>query len=342
MRKDLLDSAESAACGAIASKVCSVPLYPSSFSAAAKLKGIDGCDAFELESQSSAITAAMGAELSGKRTFVPLSSLHSLRELNAVSYMRLPVVAISGADAGFGLRDSGWIIFLAESSQEVLDAVIQAYRTGEDQHVMLPSLVSIDCTGTREVVSLPGEKDMEGFLPNLKIEKLDVKRNRAFGVPAEDYGAFLLDRNNCMASALKSLGKTGEQWSKKFKRPGGPVESCYTEDADFIIVCAGFSSPTIKSAVSRLRSSGEKVGFARLRVLRPFPEDELRKALQNAKKVAVVDSSISAGKGGILFSETRHLHPSCVSFVALRKLEEKDVDRIFGAMKTETGDVVFL
>src|SRR3990167_2690338 len=99
MRKDLLNSAESAAYGAIASKVCSVPLHPSPFSAAVaeKLKSLDGCDAFGLESQSSAITAAIGSELSGKRTFVPLSSLHSLQELNAVSYMRLPVVAVSGS-----------------------------------------------------------------------------------------------------------------------------------------------------------------------------------------------------------------------------------------------------
>src|SRR3990172_12124016 len=52
-----------------------------------------------------------------------------------------------------------------------------------------------------------------------------------------------------------------------------------------------------------LRKKGKKVGRAGLRLIRPFPHEELQRVLCGRKGVAVVDQNISVGKGGILFSE---------------------------------------
>jgi pyruvate ferredoxin oxidoreductase alpha subunit len=58
-----------------------------------------------------------------------------------------------------------------------------------------------------------------------------------------------------------------------------------------------------KAEIKRMRNAGKKVGLARLRLIRPFPHEDLQRVLRGRKGVAVVDQNISVGKGGILFSE---------------------------------------
>ena len=342
MKKDLLGFAESVAHGATLAGVEFASTYPSPSSAISeKLRNL-GAYVFGTESQSSAIASAIGAELSGKRAFVALSDPQA-QDFFTLSLMRLPVVAVNtsmnaalNSDGVFGLRDSGCIIFLAESCQEALDMTVQAFIISEK--VMLPSAVSVDGTNNmREIVLVPNEKDVGNFLPALKIEKIDPKKIRSFGTRA-DGRSFVIEK--CMQDALKSMDKMSGAWGSKFKRHCGGTESYKTEDADYILVSAGFDSPTIKHVVNGLRDAGEKIGFVRIRVLRPFPEDEVKKALQNAKKVAVIDSSIS-GKCGILFSEMRHIHLGCINFVS-KSLEEKDVEKVFRMTKSETEGVIFL
>jgi pyruvate ferredoxin oxidoreductase alpha subunit len=55
--------------------------------------------------------------------------------------------------------------------------------------------------------------------------------------------------------------------------------------------------------VDRLREKGWKVGLARPRLLRPYPQDALRKLLLGTRAVVVLDQNLSMGKGGILYSE---------------------------------------
>jgi len=58
-----------------------------------------------------------------------------------------------------------------------------------------------------------------------------------------------------------------------------------------------------KAAVNSARKNGIKTGLLKLRLLRPFPESDIVKAIKGAKAVAVVDQNISVGKGGIIYSE---------------------------------------
>jgi pyruvate ferredoxin oxidoreductase alpha subunit len=52
-----------------------------------------------------------------------------------------------------------------------------------------------------------------------------------------------------------------------------------------------------------MREAGWKVGLVRPRLLRPYPEEQLRKALAGKRGVAVIDQNLSMGKGGVLHSE---------------------------------------
>jgi pyruvate ferredoxin oxidoreductase alpha subunit len=55
-----------------------------------------------------------------------------------------------------------------------------------------------------------------------------------------------------------------------------------------------------------MRAAGNKVGLLRIRVFRPFPSEEIAKALAKVKRVAVLDKNISLGsKGGATVIEVR-------------------------------------
>ncbi|MBI4746477.1 MAG: pyruvate synthase, partial [Deltaproteobacteria bacterium] len=81
------------------------------------------------------------------------------------------------------------------------------------------------------------------------------------------------------------------------------VEGYMTEDAEYLLIMTNSFSTLGKAAVKRARERGIKAGLLRLRLIRPFPDDDIRKALRGRKGVAVIDQNISVGKGGILYSE---------------------------------------
>jgi pyruvate ferredoxin oxidoreductase alpha subunit len=108
-----------------------------------------------------------------------------------------------------------------------------------------------------------------------------------------------------------------DSFEKKFGRAYKPVESYKAEDADVIINLIGAIAGTARIAVDRMREEGKKVGLVRTRLWRPYPFEEMRKALAGAKAVAVVDRALSfGGPGGPIASELR----SC-----LYPLEKKPV-----------------
>ncbi len=82
------------------------------------------------------------------------------------------------------------------------------------------------------------------------------------------------------------------------------VEQYRMEDAEYCFVMAGSFATKAIDAVEALRGRGWRIGLVRLRLLRPFPEKEMRHAMGNIKAAAVIDQNISMGRGGILHTET--------------------------------------
>jgi len=62
-------------------------------------------------------------------------------------------------------------------------------------------------------------------------------------------------------------------------------------DADTIIVSHGVVARASIGAYEALRAAGKKVGYFRPITVRPFPGDQLRKAVGNAKRIFVPESS---------------------------------------------------
>jgi len=127
-----------------------------------------------LESEHSMITAAGAAAATGVRVFTATSSqglLYGMEMLYTVAGWRAPFVLVNvsrGLSAPITLepdhndvlaaRDCGFLQIHAATCQEVLDAVLLAYRLGEDKRVRLPVIVNLDgfyLSFTREPVRVP-------------------------------------------------------------------------------------------------------------------------------------------------------------------------------------------
>jgi pyruvate ferredoxin oxidoreductase alpha subunit len=122
------------------------------------------------------------------------------------------------------------------------------------------------------------------------------------------------------------------------------------DDADYVIIMTNSFASMGKAEIKRMRNAGKKIGLARLRLVRPFPHEDLQRVLRGRKGVAVVDQNISVGKGGILFSEIasalyglRDRPPVLLSFIGGlggRRFRPGEFDGIFGKMENPTDSAI--
>ncbi len=331
--KTLMDGNAAAAWGARLSRVQVVPNFPvtpqteiietlAGWSASRKWRG----RFLPVESEHSVLSAAVASSATGARVFTGSSS-QGLELMHEVMYiasgMRLPIVMMNVARAlsapitlwpdhndFLDQRDAGWLMFACERNQEVLDTVIQAFRVSEDTRVMLPSLINLDgfiLSYTREPTAIPEQKKVDRFLPRYKPKVyLDPKNPMALGIGVmKEYSYFRSQCHLAQKNALSVIRDAQTQFGRKFGRRYSLVEPYMMEGAKAAIVTMGANTTIARSAVKALRKRGKKIGLLRLRLIRPFPEAEIRKALSGLDAVGVVDQNLAPGRGGIMHPEIK-------------------------------------
>jgi len=278
-----------------------------------------------VESEHSALAALIGASSSGVRTFTATSSqglafMHEL--LHWASGARLPIVMAEVNRAlapGWNIwtdqtdslaqRDTGWIQLYCEDGQEVLDTTIQAFRLAEG--VNLPVMVVLDAfflSHTYEPVDIPAQEDVDRFLPPFQpVFELDTEHPCAFGQLATPnvYMEMRYSIQQAMESAREALARVEDSFNDIFGRRYGCVEAVCTEDAEIVLVTSGTVTSTARLVVEELRSRGQKVGMLKIKLFRPFPREEIRRAISRVPKIAVVDRNFSFGASGIFAQEVR-------------------------------------
>lgn len=278
-----------------------------------------------VESEHSAMAACIGAAVGGARTFTATSAqglalMHEL--LHWAAGARLPIVMVNVNRAmappwsiwtdqndSLSQRDTGWMQVYAESNQEVLDLIIQAYRVAET--VLLPVMVILDAfvlSHTAEPVYLYDQEVVDAFLPPLDYPyRLDLSNPRSVGNLADPslYFEFKVRQEQAMQKARRVWKDVGQAFGEHFGTAYEPLDLYRVEDADTVFVIAGATATTVRVAVDRLRERGERVGLAKLRLFRPFPFEDVRNALRGASRVVVLDRNISFGHHGIFFQEVK-------------------------------------
>lgn len=281
----------------------------------------------EVESEHSAMAAAMTAELAGVRSYTATSShglLYMHEVLHWVSGQRLPIV-MSVVNRALGppwniwvdqtdtmnQKDTGWLQVYCESNQEALDTILMGYKIAENRNVMLPMMSMEDAfilSHTSEPVSIPEQELVDDFLPSLDLSfKIDVDNPMGYGSYSTPDGPFMelkKDMVDSMRNSRKVISETTAQFNSLFDRNyGGLIEEYQMEDADYALVASGTLASTGKYVVNELRKQGKKVGLIRIRFFRPFPDEEIVLATKNLKGLGVLDRSLSFGTGGNTYSE---------------------------------------
>ena len=295
-----------------------------------------------VESEHSSMSAAIGAEAAGARSLTATSSAGLAlmwEELLLAASNRLPLAltlvnrTLSGPinincdhSDGMGARDTGWIQIYAENNQEAYDNFIQAYPIAEDKRVHLPIMICQDGFITShavENIELMEDELVKDFVGEYEPEEYLLNPGKPIAVGPYSVTNYAMEAKKNQETALENAKEVILEVAKKFKeisgREYGLCEEYKTEDADYIMLIMGSAAGTAKEAVDNLREQGKKVGVLKLRVFRPFPAEEIAKALKGCKAVAIMDRCESYnGNGGPLGSEvTAGLYRSKVMIEAV-------------------------
>jgi len=280
----------------------------------------------KVESEHSAMACVIGAAATGARAFTATSSqglalMHEV--LHWAAAARLPIVLANvnramappwsiWADQTDSLaqRDTGWLQIYAESNQEVLDMVLQAFKLAET--VRLPAMINMDAfflSHTTEPVAIPRQELVDEFLPPYRPRyKLDVDDPRAFGGLAkpDQYYEFRYHMQLSMERAQREIPHITAQFKEMFGRDTvGLVEAYRTEGARYLLVTAGTITSTTRLVVDAYRERGVPLGLIKIRFFRPFPREELQQLTAGVEKIGVIDRNLSFGSGGIFFNELK-------------------------------------
>ena len=285
------------------------------------------------DSEHSQFEVVKHASAVGARTFVGSSGVglaYAAEAISVTALGQLPVVAVAGCRAlddpgNFGMewndvflfRDVGWLVSWAKDPQESLDMALVAYRVAEDRRVLLPHFVAMDGAAITHVstpVETPPKDKVTEFLPPYKPP---FPLDPAYGpvTKANHIAPSLIgpeQRKLIDVSMKNSVEVIREAWKDYYRYVGKQyspfIESTLMEDADIALVSMGAYTKDAIYAAKRMREKGVKAGVVRLRYWRPFPADELRDALLDAKAVGVLDFSYSMGSpdfAGAFFNDVR-------------------------------------
>ncbi len=88
-----------------------------------------------------------------------------------------------------------------------------------------------------------------------------------------------------------------------------PVAYTGTHDhADLLVIGVNSTRGTISEAIPRLEADGVKVNHAQIRLLHPFPSDELKPLMDRADKVVVVENNATGQLANIIRLNTGAAH----------------------------------
>lgn len=314
------------------SRVGFVPAYPitpqtSIVERISEMTSLGEMDAIyvNMESEHSVFSAAMGAALGGTRVFAATAGqglFYAHEVLHAIAHLRLPMVVCnvgrpsipwniwSDQSDSLAQRDTGWVQYYGESSQEVMDTIIQSYLLSETLNI--PVMVVLDAfyqSHTSENVWVPEQDLVDEFLPPPKPRdmQIDMQTPRAFGgmVPPAYYDK--LNYNYWKdINKVESLSETiAGEFANRFGRYYGNVEAVNIGKQTRVVLV------TISSITSTARGVIHKyphVGLLKLRLFKPFPQQAVLDALRDLPEEAVlalVERNFLGDREGALMMEMK-------------------------------------
>ncbi len=294
-------------------------------------KGELDAEYIRVESEHSAMAACIGASAAGARTFTATAShgfFYMFEMLAQAAGFRTPIIMACinrlvgppwniWADwhDALAARDLGWIQFWVSNNQEALDSVIQAFRVAEDKNVVLPAMIILEgfvLSHTTTPVLVPDQEVVDEFLPPYDpphyVVNPVVSEPFTYGniVWPWDTAPMRISIQKAMENARDVIRRVCREYAEIFGVDHGDLVREYKlDDAEVAVVSMSSIAESAENIVDRLREDGIKAGVLKIRVLRPFPEEEIARSLRDVEKVVVIDRDLSLGYDGVLGIEVR-------------------------------------
>ncbi|QIW24704.1 pyruvate ferredoxin oxidoreductase [Sulfolobus sp. S-194] len=341
MISKVISGNEAVALGVKLSRVKVIAIYPITPQtyiieelAAMRDKGELDAEVIRVESEHSAMAAVYGAASAGVRVYTATASqglLYMHEMIWWVAGSRIPIVMTVGTRAVgapwniwnehtdfMSERDSGWLMAFASTPQEALDLTIQAFKISEDERVFLPMMVGMDgfiLSHTKTRVYIPSQEEVDSFLPSRKQPYvLDPEDPVDIGNMFQpiDYMKLRHSMHLAILNSKEVIREIGKEYEKKVVPVGSYSslnESYKLDDAEYAIVSMGAWSLDAMQVVDELRNMGVKIGLYRIRYIRPWDEEDIKRKLGDKDGILVFDRSVSFGRGGHLYLELKATLP---------------------------------
>ncbi len=333
----VMDGNRAAAYGAMLARpqiVCCYPITPQTplveYLAQYVADGLLDADMVEVESEHSALSVLHGASLAGARTFTGTSGQGlclMFEPYVRTSSLRLPIVMCivtretltpasvwGGQQDAILVREAGWIQLFVENNQEILDTIIMAYKIAEHPDILLPVNVCYDgfyLSHLTERVDLPSRELVDEFLPPYKPTHQILDPDDVMSIdpltPADLLMEYRYKHMAAMQKAKQVIADVHTEFAEVFGRSYGPlIEEYRMEDAEIAIIAMGSPVGTARVAVDVARDSGKRVGLLKLKAMRPFPREDLCRALGHMRAIGVIDKNVCYGwNSGAVHMELR-------------------------------------
>lgn len=271
-------------------------------------------DYFRGENEFGVMSECAGAAFGGARVFTTTSGPGTLRAFENFPMWagaRLPIminVMVRGINSPLNIQpdtlemafllDTGMMIWHAETAQELFDMILKGFIVAEEPDVHLPIAVCIDgffVSHTKEMVSLTGADlcippydPYRSPVPCMDMETPPVRMMRDPFVMKSNYISYATHAS--WQQEVRAAIERSRKYANRFLNGLIEVEN---GDADILIVSSGTAVSQGREAVRLLADEGIRVGIVRIKSIRPFPKEEIRKATNNAKMIFVPEFNVS-------------------------------------------------
>ncbi len=278
-----------------------------------------------MDSEHSVFAAALGAAIGGARVFTATAGqglFYAHEVLHAIAHFRLPMVMCnvgrpsipwniwSDQSDSLSQRDTGWIQYYGESSQEVIDTIIQSYLLSET--LKIPVMVVLDAfyqSHTSENVWVPDQSLVDSFLPEKPKHEMMVDFNnpKSMGgmVPPDHYDKlnyhYWKDMNK-----VENLSETiAEEFANQFGRYYGNIEPVnINKDTKLVLVTLSSITTTVRGVLKKY----PEVGLLKIRLMKPFPKKGVLHALGDLSDnvpLAIIERNFMGDNEGALIMEMK-------------------------------------
>jgi pyruvate ferredoxin oxidoreductase alpha subunit len=278
-----------------------------------------------------------GAAVSGKRSLMAqgsqsLAQIYEFMNINPGLHLPVFMLELTRAlspgtttkpdhTTTFRTSDTGEIILFGRGIQDDYDKAFLLTKLMESEGVWIPGRLVVK--GFVETHTLTSEK--QGHLEKMSDEKaqafLGRPKNPFVFDEFENRTVGILDMDSRYAEQRQAIDEVLMEAGRQFDRVAGEL-SDFTgrpalrkvnrhpenEPMDFCVL--GLNDPDMSTAeyvADRLREQGQRCGVVSVSLYRPFPMEDLRKAIKGCKAVAVVEYNNWSGHsgGGTLAQEVR-------------------------------------